>query len=68
MQCPVCKSLQMHTEIEVHGNGFDEEHFQCDSCGSVWSVNHGLTEIVKDTQAHSFLEVNSEPVEDTDSG
>jgi len=66
MKCPVCKNHQMHTEIRVHANGFDEDLFQCDVCGSTWSVNHGLVEIVKDTQRRSFLEANSESVEGQD--
>jgi len=56
----------MHTEIQVHANGFDETLFQCDVCSSTWSVNHGLVEIVRDTQARSFLGANSEAVDGTD--
>jgi len=44
MRCPVCKNHQAHTEIQVHTNGFDEDLYQCDVCGSSWSVNHGLVE------------------------
>lgn len=66
MRCPVCKSHQMHTEIEVHSIGFDEELFQCDACGSIWSVNHDRVDIVKDTQAHSFLEADADAVDGTD--
>ena len=43
----------MHTEIHVHDNGFDEELYQCDVCGSTWSVNHGLVEVVKDYMSES---------------
>jgi hypothetical protein len=56
----------MHTEIEVHVNGLDEALYQCDICGSTWSVNHGLVEIVKDTQSESFLAGNCEPVDGVD--
>lgn len=66
MKCPVCKSHKAHTQIEVHSNGFDEELFQCDICGSTWSVNHGLVDVVKDTQRRSFLEANGEFVEGAD--
>lgn len=66
MKCPVCKSHQSRTEIQVHDNGFDEDLFQCKDCGSTWSVNHGLIDVVRDTQAHSFLEANAESVEGAD--
>ncbi len=66
MKCPVCKKHQTHTEIEVHDNGFDEDLFQCETCGSTWSVNHGLVDLVRDTQRRSFLEANSESVEGVD--
>ena len=66
MKCPVCKKHKMHTEIEVHVNGLDEALYQCDICGSTWSVNHGLVEIVKDTQSESFLAGNCEPVDGAD--
>jgi hypothetical protein len=49
-------------------NGFDEDLFQCDICGSSWSVNHGLVDIVKDTQRRSFLQANAELVEGNDNG
>ncbi len=66
MKCPVCKNHELHTEIQVHANGFDEDLFQCDICGSTWSVNHGLVEIVKDTQAKSFLEATSDSADGVD--
>ncbi len=66
MKCPVCKSHKSHIEIQVHANGFDEDLFQCETCGSTWSVNHGLIEIVKDTQSKSFLEANDESVDGVD--
>ena len=66
MKCPVCKHHQMHSEIEVHDNGFDEDLFQCDDCGSTWSVNHGLVDVVRDTQRRSFLAAETEPVEGFD--
>ena len=66
MKCPVCKNSENHSEIDVHANGFDEEIIQCDICGSIWAVNHGMNEIVKDAQALSFLEATSECVEGGD--
>lgn len=66
MRCPVCKNHKAHAEIEVHANGFDEDLFECEVCGSVWSVNHGLEKVVKDTQSRSFLEANSDPVDGSD--
>lgn len=66
MNCPVCKSSKQHTEIDVHSNGFDEEIIECDLCGTVWAINHGAVEIVKDTQEKSFLEAVTECVESDD--
>ena len=66
MKCPVCKNSQSHLEVNVHANGFDEEIFECDICGTTWSVNHGVVELVKDSQAKSFLEATSESVESDD--
>lgn len=66
MKCPVCKKHASHTEIQVHDNGFDEDLFKCDICESTWSVNHGLVDIVADTQKHSFLEANTEAVDGMD--
>ena len=66
MKCPVCKHSEQHVEIKVHANGIDEDLIQCDVCGSIWSVNHGQVEIVKDTQARSFLEANSAAVDGAD--
>jgi len=65
MKCPVCKnSLQVdHT---LHSNGFKEGITECSICGAVWSVNHGVTEIVNDPQVESFLEAQTECVEGDD--
>ncbi|HKK01691.1 MAG TPA: hypothetical protein VJ955_05945 [Desulfuromonadales bacterium] len=65
MQCPVCKSHK-YTEIDLHAEGFSENILECKICGTVWAVNHGTLEIVKDAQAHSFLEATSECVESDD--
>lgn len=66
MKCPVCKSYAAHTEIQVHANGFDEELFKCELCDSTWSVNHGLVDVVTDTQKQSFLEANTEQADGVD--
>jgi len=65
MKCPVCKSRQ-HSEIDLHSDGFAEEIDECKICGTVWSINHGVVEIVNDTQEKSFLEALSECVEGDD--
>ncbi|MEA3464902.1 MAG: hypothetical protein U9R29_02615 [Thermodesulfobacteriota bacterium] len=61
MKCPVCKNHQ-YVEHDLHSKGFSEDIVECDICGTIWSVNHGLTEIVSDVQC-SFLEATSENVE-----
>jgi uncharacterized Zn finger protein len=65
MKCPVCSN---HDSIDIglHVEGFSEEIIKCNACGTIWSINHGLTEIVKDTQEQSFLEAQSECVEGDD--
>jgi len=35
-------------------------------CGTIWSINRGLSKIVVDTQQQSFLESETEPVENDD--
>lgn len=65
MKCPVCKGLD-HMSFGLHSEGFAEKITECRICGTVWSVNHGLMEIVKDTQMKSFLEASTECVEGDD--
>ncbi|HEY6872259.1 MAG TPA: hypothetical protein VI298_05960 [Geobacteraceae bacterium] len=65
MKCPTCKSLD-HSDIDLHSNGFNEDIMECRVCGTVWSVNHGTVEIVRDPQEKSFLEAQSESVEGDD--
>lgn len=65
MICPVCKSHE-YVELDLHAEGFTENLFECKVCASAWSVNHGVTEVVKDTQAKSFLEATTECVEGDD--
>jgi hypothetical protein len=66
MKCPVCKTHEAHVAIELQSEGFSEQISTCTICGAVWSVNHGMTEIVKDPQEKSFLEATSECVEADD--
>jgi len=62
MKCPVCKSYA-NQEIDLHSEQFAEELIKCDVCGCEWAVNHGLTEVVIDSQRNSFLESVTECVE-----
>lgn len=65
MKCPVCNNHD-HIEIDLHADGFAEGLVECSTCGAVWSVNHGLAEIVSDPQENTFLQVASEKVEGDD--
>jgi len=67
MKCPVCKNTKV-IEIDLHSDQFAEDIVECAICGSMWSINHGSTEVVKDTQEFSFLEAVSECVEGADYG
>ena len=66
MKCPVCKISPDHAKMDVHVNGFDEDIFECDLCGTTWAVNHGVVEVITDSQARSFLEATTESVEGDD--
>ncbi|PLX78753.1 MAG: hypothetical protein C0614_08360 [Desulfuromonas sp.] len=66
MRCPVCKTFKNHVEFDIHVNGLDEDIHECDVCETSWSVNHGVTEVISDSQARSFLEAVSECVEGDD--
>ncbi|MDH3997675.1 MAG: hypothetical protein OET90_02445 [Desulfuromonadales bacterium] len=66
MRCPVCKNSDQHLEMEIHDNGFDEALIECDLCGTLWSINHGMMDVVKDSQSCSFLEATTEAVEGAD--
>lgn len=65
MKCPVCRNSQQ-VDTNLNSNGFQEGITECSICGTAWSVNHGVVEIVRDPQADSFLEVQSECVEGDD--
>ena len=65
MKCPVCKNHEF-VDTDLHAEGFSEDIMECRICGTVWSVNHGVVEIVKDPQDKSFLQARSECVEGDD--
>ena len=65
MKCPICKNTHIQ-ETDLHAEGFYEDLFECVVCGSSWAVNHGLTEVIRDTQQSSFLEALTECVEGDD--
>ena len=67
MKCPVC-SNQQQVDINLQAEAFKEGITECSICGAVWSVNHGVIELVKDPQCQSFLEAQSECVEGDDYG
>lgn len=66
MKCPVCKTHEQYVGIDLHSEGFAEDIVTCRICGTIWSVNHGLTVVVKDPQVKSFLEAQTECVEGDD--
>jgi uncharacterized Zn finger protein len=67
MKCPVCRTYEQH-DIDLHAEGFSEDIITCSSCGTIWSVNHGRAEVVRDAQEKSFLSATSECVEADDYG
>ncbi|HBA88671.1 MAG TPA: hypothetical protein DCZ75_12020 [Geobacter sp.] len=58
MQCPVCKNDE-NLGMDLRSGSFNEDIVECQSCGTMWSVNHGVMAIVKDPNADSFLEALS---------
>lgn len=65
MFCPVCKHRHF-MKTGLHADGFDEALCKCAVCGSTWAINHGLSEVVRDTQRNSFLAGTTECVEGDD--
>ncbi|KAA0891707.1 hypothetical protein [Oryzomonas rubra] len=65
MKCPICSSYD-YSAIDLQTDGFAEQIMECRSCGTVWSINHGAVEIVKDPHRKSFLQAQSECVEGDD--
>jgi uncharacterized Zn finger protein len=65
MKCPACSSYD-YSDIALQTEGFSEQIMECRSCGTMWSVNHGIVEVVKDPHGDSFLQSQSECVEGDD--
>lgn len=65
MRCPVCGSHEQSV-LSMKVDQFEEGLMECAVCASSWSVNHGLAEVVTDTQLASFLQGQSECVEADD--
>ena len=63
MKCPVCKTHEQYTELELRSEGFGEGIMTCSICGTIWAVIHGAIEVVADPQEKSFLSALSECVE-----
>jgi len=63
--CPTCKSA-LCIETDLDGFQFHEEIQECANCGTVCSSAHDLVEVIKDSQANSFLSITSEYVESDD--
>jgi hypothetical protein len=66
MKCPVCKTHEQYVEMDLHAAGFAEDIITCRICGTVWSINHGASVIVKDSQEKSFLAATTDCVESDD--
>lgn len=62
MYCPTCKTLE-HSDVHFKSDAFEEDLNRCSACGTVWSINHGIIEIVTDSQEESFLSSVTEDVE-----
>ncbi|PLX96226.1 MAG: hypothetical protein C0620_02780 [Desulfuromonas sp.] len=62
MKCPIC-SHHNNSGLDLRSSGFSEVIVECTMCGTVWSINHGRTKIVVDTQQQSFLESETTAVE-----
>jgi Zn-finger nucleic acid-binding protein len=62
MYCPTCKTLE-HSDVHFTSGDFKEDMDKCPICGTVWSVNHGTVEVIKDSQEKSFLSTLTECVE-----
>lgn len=66
MRCPVCKTHGPHHKLGLRIEGFAEEIVTCGVCNAIWSVNHGVTEMVVDPQQGSFLAAAGDAVEADD--
>ena len=62
MKCPVCKSVEKSDGLDLHADGFAEDILTCNNCDTIWSVSHGVTNIVNAPQRKSFFSALSECV------
>lgn len=63
--CPTCKAV-LCMETDLDSFQFHEEMHECANCGTVCSSAHDQIEVVKDSQANSFLSTTSDLVESDD--
>ncbi len=63
--CPTCKSV-LCVETDLDAFQFHEEILECVNCGTICSSAHDQIEVVKDSQAGSFLSSTSALVESDD--
>jgi len=63
--CPTCKSI-LCIETDLDAFQFHEEMQECANCGTICSSAHGQVEVVRDSQAGSFLSCTSDLVESDD--
>jgi len=63
--CPTCKAV-LCIETDLDAFQFHEELQECANCGTVCSTAHDQIEVVKDSQAGSFLSTTSDLVESDD--
>ena len=62
MKCPTCNHHDQQ-QIDLHSRSFHEGILECNSCHTVWSLNHGLTGVISDPFEASFLAASTEAVE-----
>lgn len=65
MRCPVCKSSG-RVANHLRSRGLETNIVECRICGTVWSIQHGSVGVLRDPQAKSFLEAQTECVEGDD--
>lgn len=63
--CPTCKSI-LCVETDLDAFQFHEEIQECANCGTICSTAHNQVEVIKDSQADSFLSSTSDQVESDD--
>lgn len=63
--CPTCRCMASH-ETALDAFQFHEDHYECVVCGTVCSVAHDQVEVIRDSQAGSFLDSTGDLVEADD--